>query len=226
NSFDEIVRITVGSTTKKTFKIHKDLLCNVSSFFRAALRGGFKEACDQSIDLLEDDPDTFERSQLWLYSRELRDASETTKDVKWTVLVRVFLFGEARGIPELQNAAIDLFLDKYVIQNEIPTTLLNMIYGSTRDDSPLRRLMVDTMAHRADLSQQGSRGWFAEGRRARFPSSFMFDIAIELHKVLVGRRQIITDFEKVRSVYHVTVPGVGKSCDQDQAVEEEEVGPT
>ena len=212
------MHITVGSTTKKTFKIHKDLLCNVSSFFRAALKGGLKKACDQSIDLLEDDPDIFERFQLWLYFRELRDASETTKDVKWTVPVQVFLFGEARGIPELQNVAIDLFLDKYVISNEISTAPINMIYGSTRDDSPLRRLMVDTMAHRADLSQGG---WFAEDKRARFPSSFMFDIAIELHKVLVGRRQRITDFEKVRSVYHVAVPGVGESRDQDQGVKQE-----
>ncbi|MCJ1461297.1 hypothetical protein MMC28_011679 [Mycoblastus sanguinarius] len=42
DSFSTIARIIVGPE-KQLFQIHKDLLCNVSTYFNAALNGQFKE---------------------------------------------------------------------------------------------------------------------------------------------------------------------------------------
>lgn len=60
-----IVQIIVG-LEKQPFIIHKELLCDSSLFFSAALKGNFKEATDQKIELLDGDIATFEHFQIWL----------------------------------------------------------------------------------------------------------------------------------------------------------------
>ncbi|KAK4692430.1 hypothetical protein P7C71_g4777, partial [Lecanoromycetidae sp. Uapishka_2] len=53
DAFDDIVDIVVGPA-KKVFKIHKEILCSASTYFRAALNGGFKEAEEQTVELPDD----------------------------------------------------------------------------------------------------------------------------------------------------------------------------
>ena len=53
---------------EKIFNTHKELLCEVSSYFKAALEGQFQEAETQTIKMVDEDAATFEYFQLWLYS--------------------------------------------------------------------------------------------------------------------------------------------------------------
>ena len=85
--FDTVVEIKVGPR-QVLFNVHKGLLCNASSFFKAALDGGIKEVSERQIALPEDDPRTFKRFQLWLYSGSLIESpKEASATVGW---VRLF----------------------------------------------------------------------------------------------------------------------------------------
>jgi len=53
----EFVKLYVGDE-RKEFTIHKKLLCDRVDFFAKAFSGGFQEATNGEMHLLEDDPDT------------------------------------------------------------------------------------------------------------------------------------------------------------------------
>ena len=191
--------------------VYKDILCRSAPYFKAALeRGGFKESKDQVLELPDDDPVAFSHFQLWLYTGNIIESHESPKDIPWEVLIDLYLFGDARGIPRLQNEAIDLFIEKSDVMNEIPSGELNFIYQNTVDGSPLRKLMVDMMTFDAVLTDSM---WFDE-EPTLYPQQFLFDLAKSLYETWVGTKTKIINFRAVRSNYYVCDDGKKKvSCD-------------
>ncbi len=57
-------------TERAKWYLHENLLCKTSQFFRSAFKGSFKEASDRSIELPEDDADSFALFVRWLYGAE------------------------------------------------------------------------------------------------------------------------------------------------------------
>ena len=49
------------------YKVHKTLLCGASSVFKASFTGNFSAANTNRVELLEDDPDTFDMLIQGLY---------------------------------------------------------------------------------------------------------------------------------------------------------------
>ena len=180
--------------------VHKDILCRSAPYFKAALEGGFKESEDQVLELPNDDPVVFSHFQLWLYTGNILESHESAKDIDWNVLINLYLFGDIRGIPRLQNEAIDLFIDKYVAMNQIPRDQLNHIYENTLDGSPLRKLMVDVYTFRATLTKDH---WFNEERKALYPQQFLIDLAKSLYEDRARFKTVKTKFRAVHSKYHI-----------------------
>lgn len=60
--------------------MHKDLLCHYSSFFRAALTGGFHEAMTHEITLDEEDPKIFDIFVNSLYTGRLYEEKVKSAD--------------------------------------------------------------------------------------------------------------------------------------------------
>ena len=196
-SFNAAVQVKVGH--KKTFIVHKDILCRSAPYFKAALEGGFKESKDQVLKLPDDDPVVFSHFQLWLYTGNIIESHEFPKDISWKVLIDLYLFGDVRGIPRLQNEAIDLFIEKNKAMKVIPNDNFNFIYENTVDGSPLRKLIVDMMTFNAVLTESQ---WFDE-KQALYPQQFLIDLAKSLYEARVGTKTKITDFNAVRSNYHI-----------------------
>ncbi len=86
------------------------------------MNGPFKEATDKSIELDDEDPAIFQAFVSWLYTGRLyedkqepvdpdSEDSETRTSVNLTEiqLTETWIFGEKRGIPALQNKAINIF---------------------------------------------------------------------------------------------------------------------
>ena len=165
------------------------------------MEGGFKEAQDQILELPEDDAIVFSHFELWLYTGNILESHESAIDIDWDVLTNIYLFGEARGIPELQNEAVDVLIDKRCATNMIPTNQLNRIYEYTPDTSPLRKLLVDFMTFNAVLSSGCP--WFREDRQSYYPKQFLFDLTTSLYENQAGTKTKVTDFKAVRSNYHV-----------------------
>ena len=62
------VTIFVGKD-KRPFHVHRSLLRETSSFFKAALEGDFRESSEQKMDLPEEDEGSFDVFVQWLYDR-------------------------------------------------------------------------------------------------------------------------------------------------------------
>lgn len=62
----------------------------------------------------------------------------------------MYVFGDARSIPALQNAVIDALIDMSQQTNMVPIHQVTYIYENTVDKPPLRRLVVDWIVYRDD----------------------------------------------------------------------------
>ena len=70
---------------RKPFYPHKGVLCEVSSFFRAAFGKQFKEAAEAKMDLPEDIVEVVEDMVKWMYVRNSHHIdTETTKELGTT----------------------------------------------------------------------------------------------------------------------------------------------
>ncbi|KAL9631440.1 MAG: hypothetical protein Q9164_005891, partial [Protoblastenia rupestris] len=206
NAFDTIVEIIVGGERahRKSFKVHKTLLCNVSAYFEAALGGIFKEGIEQKIELPEDDINTFTHFQYWLYTDTVllarQDNDLKNRDIDWATLMRLYIFGQARQVPLLQNAVMDGFITLQEVKRWTPLDQIRLVYDETLEHSPLRRLYVDKTVNSA---RPDDPTWFSEATYDLFCPRFLFDVSKAYCERVAGKGEKITDFWAVRENYHV-----------------------
>ena len=180
--------------------MHKELLCNIAPYFDAALKGSFQEAQEQTIEMPDEDAEVFEYFQLWAYTDCVVTETETEKDVTPMLLIKLYVFAEARCIPRLQNAALDVLIVR--MTTKIPVGHLKFVYANTAENSSLRRLFVDQMASTRVLHD----GVFVgELNRSCYPVEFLFDLLIAQSKKLGGVRLNGAYFLQNRFDYHAKV---------------------
>jgi hypothetical protein len=63
--------ITIIKAEEKSYRIHRDSLTYYSRYFRAALRGSFKEAEENLVTLSNVSTRTFDIFADWLYTQKL-----------------------------------------------------------------------------------------------------------------------------------------------------------
>ena len=139
--YDEIVIVNVGKEpNNKEFHVHKGLICHFSTYFNATFNGSFKEAVEKRVDLSEDEIKVFQAFYNLIYTNRLHDETEMLPSRQ---IAKLMTFGEVRGIPLLQNAAmnelISKFESKWVVSSSfwIPWACKNTVRGS-----PLWRFLV------------------------------------------------------------------------------------
>ncbi|KAL8643414.1 MAG: hypothetical protein Q9226_008396 [Calogaya cf. arnoldii] len=170
-----IVELRVGAEAN-LFHIHRGLICESSPFFRAAFIGGFKESCG-SINLEEDDADTFDHIVQWLYRGKLETLSKPEADIGydyWTQLIQVYVLADKYGIVPLKNHVMDLLFEAYDIRllNLKPTDLqppqyehVSYVYENTVHSSQLRRFLVVLHVWHIKL------GWYKEKKTVEWLES-------------------------------------------------------
>lgn len=207
--FDTAVLVEVGPKKQK-FTIHKGLLCAYSSYFKAALQGGFKEADEQTITLPEDDAKVFEHFQLWIYTGAFMEAQETKKEEKWDIIISLYLFAEARGIPELQNLAIDTYMYNVAALKQVPTRKFRQIYDNTMASSPLRRLTTRLTVQFVEPS------WFLDASEKYWSREILLEVVKGLveEKGKMGREEALAQFISHRCDYHVHAEGESR-CNEN-----------
>ena len=132
----------------------------------------------------EDDPLVFKRFQLWLYTGSLVESLPTGKDViNWQTLAGIYIFAECRGIPTLQNAAIDGYINHCTELHTLPAYTFQRIYSNTVETSPIRRLIVDQMV--GGEVNFGDNRWLVDGFEY-FPRELLLDIILAQHKRLTA----------------------------------------
>lgn len=119
-----------------------DLLCHVSTFFKAALKGGFEEAKEKRVTLKEDDPSAFNLFVLWLYKGNLFEYSADSTLSKFTV--KAWVMGDKLGAPAFQNCMMKELLGQNLLYDP---EVARYIYDNTSEGSPLRMVAVDMIVY-------------------------------------------------------------------------------
>lgn len=144
-----MVKIRVGKPSTE-FVVHEALLSHYSSYFRAALNSNFKEGRSKEIELLEDDAEIFKIFVHFLYTGSLYpgniDATAIDENFEMSVQMeatKVWLLGDMRGVPALQNAAVDVIHISLMRGWTAWVSAIAYIYDRTSEAGPLRSLFVE-----------------------------------------------------------------------------------
>ena len=182
--YDAIISVVVGKgEIKREFRLHKGLLSYHSSYFQEVLNSRCAEGLYGVVHLPEDDVEVFQAFYYWLYTRKLFDlhagrayVSKTdTTNIGWMLICKIFVFGDARGIPGLKNAAVDLIIAKFIQTWAFPIEIVRFVFDNTQESSPLRKLLVDMALESGDLDRiRQYRGYFTK--------DFLVDMVVTMQK--------------------------------------------
>ena len=178
-----MVTLFVG-TTQKAFYVHVDLLCNASSFFKAAFTGDFKESSDKTVQLPEDDEDIVSLFIEWLYHQryemlplsaeddeESDDDHDDIDDKKkendrFYQVFRLFVLAEKYDVPDLKWLLTKtLFADIKEVHRGPSNASIGYLYRHTTGSKGIHRLVADWHAwrmHPEELERQNFRAFLEE----------------------------------------------------------------
>ncbi|KAG9520136.1 hypothetical protein KCU93_g7762, partial [Aureobasidium melanogenum] len=167
--------ITVGvGTSAVVFNLPKELLCQSSTYFRAALNSGFSETITQRIVLDDEDPDIFRTYALWLFQEELkRDCLDEVSQVE-RHLFYLYIFADKRGIVKLANDVVTMmasYWDNTAIDMSVTREFLPLISSQCT----LYRLTLDSLLLESRGSAWSEEKWEQFGRHPQ-------DVMLELFR--------------------------------------------
>ena len=177
------MRVLVGPD-KKIFTIHKRLVCQVSSYFDAALNGKFKESVDDEISMPHQEHHLFNHFVEWVYSNQidlpkLNGEGSHDNDV-WETFSKLYLLARYLQCPGFGNSLLDSVPhERKEVGRDFclpPGDVLTMVYDGTIEGCGLRRyfvaLYVWKMNHNIN-DEEYCKKWFA-----LLPVEFIRDVAI------------------------------------------------
>lgn len=199
--FDTIVSVKVGKE-KQEFFVHKGLICHYSTYFKNAFTGEFQEGHTGVVELANDSVAVFKAFYSWTYIRKLFEPVSEVGKVPLTseILTRLYVFGDARGIPSLKNASINALIDKIANEWNIPTPSIPYIYDNTPESCHLRKLAVDMVIFTGYTGAQLK----ALKLNHHYTTDFLKDLAAALLDITWGRPTMTRDTwrKRDRCQYH------------------------
>jgi hypothetical protein len=137
-SDDEIIEVTVGESAK-CWRVHRQLLCTASPFFKTALNSSFREGAERKVTLKEDDNIVFGLFVQWLYS-----GSFTCRSIE--LLLRAYVLGDKLGAKAFQNMSFDKVHSLNSQQCLFTPQQAIWVSEKTLPNSALRKFTMHTMA--------------------------------------------------------------------------------
>jgi hypothetical protein len=167
------VTVIVGSEAeKRECYIHAGLLTHYSSYFRNALKPEWVEGRTKNIVVSEDSPSMFQIFFLWLYSGKLYSTLANGRvPISTRMICTLYIFGDANGIPELCDAAVDLVFQKFANEWAFPAQCLSYIYDHTLASSKLREIFIHLAVYCFSFCNLRS-------EEECFPKEFLIDVIL------------------------------------------------
>ena len=91
----------------------------------------------------DEDPRVFKVVIGWMYTQHLAYPPEEEMNLGLDFLFNIYVFGEKRIIPKLQNHVLSKIIQQCEYSNTVPLYLNGYAYANTTQSSPLRKLLVD-----------------------------------------------------------------------------------
>ena len=177
----DVITFHVGKDKPRDFVIHDSVIISRSDFVRLAISKDWKEAKDRIIPLPDDDPDTFELYQKWLYAGHIYtanpDPEKTAKE--YERLVKAYLLGEKLIDTVFKDVIIDCIISKLRSTGVFDPRLTNLVYDNTPLNSALSRLWRDVYVW------TGSADWLDESKLGDFVNA---EFSVELNRIQMSFR--------------------------------------
>ncbi|KAL9051666.1 MAG: hypothetical protein Q9162_005875 [Coniocarpon cinnabarinum] len=144
-----LVKIIVGAITEESIHIlPRALLCHYSTYFHNALEGHFRETREGVVHLEDEDPVLFNRVVRWLMTGTIVDhESNTLQDLKDSC--SLWMFGDRRSMPALQNSAIDAFREVDLRYWYWDKSIIRYVFENTMPNARLRSFVVENFVNTA-----------------------------------------------------------------------------
>ena len=161
--FGNVSTVTLVVGEKKTpFHLHMDILCEASSFFKAAFLGNFKESSEKTMQLTEDDEDTFELFVNWLYGQRYemlpevkRDGDEVGVKERFLPAFRLYVLADKFEVFKLKSLIIEALFAGLAVAKWCPSEAsVAYAYEHTTQCSGLRKILADFHGWKVRL------GWY------------------------------------------------------------------
>jgi hypothetical protein len=175
--------VNVGAVPAKTYHVNKELLCDSSEVFRAALGPRWVEEKTGVLDRPEDDADAFNTYLNWVYRGTIsldfdKDDEQTNAAAIWTHTIFAYeLGGKLRDI-SFKDAITDAVAQMMSIRRPdgeewmpISRLLLDLAYKKLPADSKLNLLVVHKLTRGSNPS---------ELIKDSLPRGFLVNVAHEL----------------------------------------------
>ena len=186
------VTILVGEDSMPFF-IHRDQLCEASSFFKAAFEGAFLEGSEMRMSLPEEEEHTFDLFIKWLYNEGYEISSEMDNDKAQIFMepVKLYVLADKYDVTDLKSLVITKL---FALRSESPVPGLKTVayaYEHTPRNSRLRKFLADWWACRIKLPWfrlLSSQRWLEEHPEVASAviSSFANTMSRETQKNLFG----------------------------------------
>ncbi len=215
---DPVVSLYVGND-RKVFYIHRNLLCNASPVFKAALAGTFRESSDLSMDLPDEDVGSLNRLVQWLYTKRYEvdnyDSEENLRARYWQ-LARLNALADKYDIVTLRNDIVDKFFAIFSPRKaaHLPNPskdLVEYVYTNSSKCCALRDLLAAVYCWKVPYHWYSAVG--VKDNLNTIPA-FGVDIAIAMAQKLLGKGD---PFKGKASIYHETVSHEDPAKDDDDS---------
>ncbi|ERF77048.1 hypothetical protein EPUS_07954 [Endocarpon pusillum Z07020] len=182
------------------FVAHKEFLCEVSDYFKAALTGQFAEAKEDKVNLPEQKAHVFDDFLTWLYGGSL-DSLALRKlktglghELDWEHIRDLYVFAKYIQCPKFSNHLLSTVwkssISVLIIRSPAPEAV-TLIYQDTAESCGLRRLVVGFFMQNRDKSDwtdpKESKDWIS-----KFPTEFCCEVLVQTTRQVMGlEKQIL-----------------------------------
>ncbi|KAF7504275.1 hypothetical protein GJ744_002533 [Endocarpon pusillum] len=187
------------------FVAHKEFLCEVSDYFRAALTGQFAEAKEDKVNLPEQKAHVFDDFLTWLYGGSLDSLPPRKLKIglgyalDWEHIRDLYVFAKYIQCPKFSNHLLNSVWksSKPALNIKCPgPEAVKLIYQDTVESCGLRRLVVDYFMQSRGMSEwskwkdpKESKAWIS-----KFPNEFCCELLVQTSRREMGLEQEIPVF--------------------------------
>lgn len=169
-----MVKISVGPE-KQLFRVHKELLCSRSPYFKAMFTSGFAETASQSASLPEDKPDILGLFLEWVYGGRVLHAATWTRKTSMGNKIHLYNFAEKICLDELADFTMtSLMSDLREGRSLVGIFAVKMTYRETPAGSPLRKFLCHGIHYVTHTTKEG----------ANWPAKTLCDALTEVPELL------------------------------------------
>ena len=97
SAYDKIIQVKIGKgQATRPFHVHNGLLSFYSGYFAAALKSEWRKDQQRRLILHEEDPNTFEAFQYWLYQQSIPETLGDEQE-RYADLIKLWVLGDGKS---------------------------------------------------------------------------------------------------------------------------------